>query len=81
MPFFAAVATPSNWDKVEALTEYADGLGWGLLDLALAWVAAQPQSASVLVGATRPEQVTANAAAIDHRLDAGQLAAVTELVA
>jgi aryl-alcohol dehydrogenase-like predicted oxidoreductase len=81
MPFFAAVATPSNWDKVEALTEYADGLGWGLLDLALTWVAAQPQSASVLVGATRPEQVAANAAAIDHQLDAGQLAAVTELVA
>jgi aryl-alcohol dehydrogenase-like predicted oxidoreductase len=80
MPFFAGVATDANWDKVEKLTAYADGLGWSLLDLALSWVAAQSQSASVLVGATRPEQVAANATAIDHRLEAAQLSQIAELI-
>ena len=80
MPFFAGVATDANWDKVEKLTQYADGLGWSLLDLALGWVASQPQSASVLVGATKPEQVTANAQAIDHRLNGGQLSEIEQLI-
>ena len=80
MPFFAGVATDDNWDKVEKLTQYADGLGWSLLDLALSWVAAQPHSASVLVGATRPEQVAANAAAIDRTLTADQLAEIDQLI-
>ena len=80
MPFFAGVATEANWDKVEKLTAYADGLGWSLLDLALSWVAAQPQSASVLVGATRPEQVASNAAATGHTLDAAQLAEIDKLL-
>src|SRR6185312_10810361 len=80
MPFFAGVATDANWDKVENLTQYAQGLGWSLLDVALSWVAAQPQSASVLVGATRPEQVAANAAAIDRSLTADQLSEIAQLV-
>jgi aryl-alcohol dehydrogenase-like predicted oxidoreductase len=80
MPFFAEVATPANWTKIERLTGYARAQGWELLDLALSWVAAQPQSASVLVGATRPEQVSANAAAIGHHLEVGQLAELNDIV-
>ncbi len=80
MPFFAEVATPANWDKVERLTAYAQSQGSELLDLALSWAAAQPQSASVLVGATRPEQVIANAAAIGNPLEAGQLSELNEIV-
>ncbi len=79
MPFFAGVATDENWEKVERLTAFAKERGKSLTELALGWVASQPESASVLVGATKPEQVSANAAAIEWRLDAQDLAAVADL--
>ena len=80
MPFFAGVATEDNWDKVERATAYATGNGRSLTELALSWVASQPGVASVLVGATRPEQVTANVEAIGWRLDASQLDEVDRLL-
>lgn len=80
MPFFAGVATEENWEKVGKLTEFAESKGKQILDLALGWVASQPATASVLVGATRPEQVAANAAAIDWRLSSDELAEVAEIL-
>jgi aryl-alcohol dehydrogenase-like predicted oxidoreductase len=81
MPFFAGVATEENWEKVGRLTEFAEARGRQILDLALGWVASQPETASLLVGATRPEQVAANAAAIDWQLTSEELAAVAEILA
>ncbi|MGH2855572.1 MAG: aldo/keto reductase, partial [Solirubrobacteraceae bacterium] len=46
--------------------------------LALAWVLRQPNVASAIVGASRPEQVHANAAASGVTLDAQTIAAVDE---
>jgi aryl-alcohol dehydrogenase-like predicted oxidoreductase len=80
MPFFAGVATEENWEKVGKLTDFAESRGKQILDLALGWVASQPETASVLVGATRPEQVASNAAAIDWQLSADELAEVGELL-
>jgi aryl-alcohol dehydrogenase-like predicted oxidoreductase len=80
MPFFASVATDENWDKVERLTAFAEGHGRTLTELALGWVASQPETGSVLVGATKPEQVTANASAIEWRLGADDLAEVAALL-
>jgi aryl-alcohol dehydrogenase-like predicted oxidoreductase len=81
LPFFAqGVATDDNFAIVERLTAYAEGQGLTLLELALSWLAAQPEVASVLVGATRPEQVSANAAAVVD-LTPTQLAEVGELAA
>jgi aryl-alcohol dehydrogenase-like predicted oxidoreductase len=34
-----------------------------VLDLAFAWLLAHPEVASVIAGATKPEQITANVAA------------------
>jgi aryl-alcohol dehydrogenase-like predicted oxidoreductase len=50
---------------VEALTTLAAERDVGLLDVAIGWLAAQPTVASVIAGATRPEQVRANAAAAE----------------
>ncbi|MDE3076182.1 MAG: aldo/keto reductase, partial [Chloroflexota bacterium] len=51
------------FSKVEALERYARQRGVGLLDVAIGGLAAQPAVSSVISGATRPEQVRANAAA------------------
>jgi aryl-alcohol dehydrogenase-like predicted oxidoreductase len=55
--------TDRRFDKVEALTAYADERGLSLLDVAIGGLAAKPAVASVIAGATKPEQVAGNVAA------------------
>jgi aryl-alcohol dehydrogenase-like predicted oxidoreductase len=57
--------TDDAFDKVEALESYAQSHGVSLLEVAIGGLAAQPAIASVIAGATKPEQVRANAAAGD----------------
>ena len=52
-----------RFDGVEALERYAAERGVTLLDVAIGGLAAMPAVASVIAGATKPEQVRANAAA------------------
>ena len=52
-----------RFDRVEALEAYAEQRGVSLLDVAIGGLAAQPAVASVIAGATKPEQVRANVAA------------------
>lgn len=52
--------TPENFDRVEALERFANERGISLLQVAFGGLAAQPQVASVIAGATSPEQVEAN---------------------
>jgi len=65
---------------VQGLHPIADGLGVTMSQLALAWVLRQPNVASAIVGATRPEQVDDNAAASGIELDEATLAAIDEAV-
>jgi aryl-alcohol dehydrogenase-like predicted oxidoreductase len=53
----------TDLDAVERLRGYADRHGVPLLSVAIGGLLAQPAVASVIAGATRPEQVRANAAA------------------
>jgi aryl-alcohol dehydrogenase-like predicted oxidoreductase len=55
----------ADWDVMEALAAFAAERDIGLLDSAIGWLAAQPAVASVIAGATRPEQVRANVAAAE----------------
>ncbi len=64
------------WDVIEGLQKYAAERGIGLLDVAVGGLAGQPAVASVIAGATRPEQVRANAAAGDWEPSAEDLAAL-----
>ena len=48
---------------VERLAAFAEARGYTLLELALSWLAQRPRLASVIAGATAPEQVRANVAA------------------
>jgi aryl-alcohol dehydrogenase-like predicted oxidoreductase len=72
--YFAGIATDENFDYVEALTAFADDRGHSLLELAVAWLAAQEGVASVIAGATTAEQVEANARAAAWQLTADDLA-------
>jgi aryl-alcohol dehydrogenase-like predicted oxidoreductase len=68
-------------EAVQRLRPIADGLGVTMAQLALAWVLRQPNVASAIVGATRPEQVEENAAASGIELDDATLAAIDAAVA
>jgi aryl-alcohol dehydrogenase-like predicted oxidoreductase len=50
----------ANFEVVERLEQFAAERGVTLLQLAISGLAAQPQVASVIAGATTPEQVAAN---------------------
>jgi aryl-alcohol dehydrogenase-like predicted oxidoreductase len=71
-----AFASDRNHRLVEALDGVATERGHTLLELAFAWLAAQPAIASVIAGATSPEQVAANVAAVEWTLSDADLAAV-----
>ena len=65
-------------EAVQRLTPIAEGAGLTMAQLALAWVLRQDNVASAIVGASRPEQVHANASASGVTLDAQTLAAIDE---
>ncbi len=56
--------------QVRQLSEIASELGIKVSQLALAWILRQPNVASALVGASRPEQITENAQASGIALSA-----------
>jgi aryl-alcohol dehydrogenase-like predicted oxidoreductase len=58
---------------VEALLQFAASRGHTLVELAISWLATQPTVASVIAGATSPEQVRTNTAAASWRLTAADL--------
>jgi aryl-alcohol dehydrogenase-like predicted oxidoreductase len=74
-----ALLEAADFDRIEALERFAAGQGVGILDVAIGGLAAQPAVASVITGATRPEQVAANVAALAWQPTAADLAALDEL--
>ncbi|WP_341862040.1 aldo/keto reductase [Gymnodinialimonas sp. 57CJ19] len=76
LAYFKGGLTEARLTQVEALIAFAQTRGRSLLELAFAWLLAQPQVASVMAGATRAEQVRANAAAVEWRLTADDLVEV-----
>ncbi len=73
--------TESNWERVEALESFAAARGRTLVDLAFAWLAAQPVVSSVIAGAMTPAQVEANVAAASWSLAQQDLAEIDRLTA
>lgn len=63
-----------QFDVVEALEAFAEARGVSILDVAIAGLAAQPAVASVIAGATKPEQVAANVAALEWQPSEDDLA-------
>lgn len=74
-----AALSDQNFDVVEALDAFARDRGHTLLELALSWLASQPEVSSVIAGATRPEQVAANAQAVGWQLSKEEMKTLSEL--
>lgn len=69
----ADALTDDAFEKVERLERLATDRGHTLLELAISGLASQPEIASVIAGATKPEQVRANAAAAEWELSQAEL--------
>jgi aryl-alcohol dehydrogenase-like predicted oxidoreductase len=67
------IFSDNKFDVIEALGRYAADHGHSLLELAIAWLAAKPAVASVIAGATKPEQVRANVKGADWVLSAEEV--------
>jgi len=75
----AEALNDAAFDKVEALERFGQERGVSLLQLAIGGLAAQPGVASVIAGATKPEQIAANVAAAEWVPSAEDLAALNAL--
>ena len=70
------------WDLLEAFQDWCDERDVTMLAATLAWLLAQPGLASVIAGATRPEQIEQNAdAATAWRPSAAEVAWISDLFA
>lgn len=78
-PRGGSVLNDRNWRIVEALSAFAAARGHTLLELAMSWLANQPFVPSVIAGATKPEQVEQNVAAIDWTLSAEELTEIDRI--
>jgi aryl-alcohol dehydrogenase-like predicted oxidoreductase len=72
--------TDRNLTVVEELIEFSEALGHTILELAFSWLLTRPAVASVIAGATSPEQVRSNAAAAGWRLSDAELAKIDLIV-
>ena len=68
-----------NFHIVERLREFSAKRGRSLLELAFGWLLSKPFVGGVIAGASAPEQIYKNAAAIDWRLDASEMTEVDRL--
>jgi aryl-alcohol dehydrogenase-like predicted oxidoreductase len=73
--------TEDNWAVVERLDGFAAERGRTLLELALSWLARRPAVASVIAGATRPEQVEQNVGAVGWALTQEDMQEIDRLTA
>jgi aryl-alcohol dehydrogenase-like predicted oxidoreductase len=68
-------------ERVQRLGPIADGLGITMAQLALAWILCEPNVASAIVGASRPDQLRDNAAASGVDLDEDTVRAIEDALA
>ena len=81
MPKFAnrIYVTNQNFSIVEKLNSFAKEHGHTLLELAFSWMATRPTVASIIAGATKPEQIDANVNAIGWEMTPEQVSMVDNI--
>jgi aryl-alcohol dehydrogenase-like predicted oxidoreductase len=72
--------TDANLNQVEALIQFAEARGHTILELAFSWLLSRPAVASVIAGATKPEQIHANVAAAGWTLTPDDLTEIDRLL-
>ncbi len=83
MPTFAnrIYLTDENFDVVDNLNKFAHKTGHSILELAFGWMASRPTTASIIAGATKPEQIDANVAAVNWVLSQSEIDEVDKISA
>lgn len=71
--------TPANWGIVERLAAFAAKRNRSLLELAMSWLASRPFLSSIIAGATTPDQVAQNVAAVGWVLSATDLTEIDSI--
>jgi len=71
--FGPKIFTETNLEIVEALIEFAETRNHTILELAFAWLLSHKPVASVIAGASKPEQVRANAKSASWQLSSDDL--------
>jgi aryl-alcohol dehydrogenase-like predicted oxidoreductase len=74
------IASDEQFELLDALQGYADARGVSLVDVAIGALLARPVISTVIAGATKPEQVRANAAAARWQPSDADLAELKELL-
>jgi 1-deoxyxylulose-5-phosphate synthase len=78
--FMERLTEDETLEAVQRLRPIASDLGLSLAQLALAWVLQEPNVASAIIGASRPDQVDDNAGASTVELDDSTLRAIDEVL-
>ncbi|HEU0293850.1 MAG TPA: aldo/keto reductase [Anaerolineales bacterium] len=78
--YVKGLLTDANFDKLDRLRGFVEARGRTLHDLAFAWLLGNRQVASVIAGATSPEQISQHAAAVEWKLSDEDLRELTELL-
>jgi aryl-alcohol dehydrogenase-like predicted oxidoreductase len=73
--------TEANLARLDQLTAFAERRGYTLLDVAISWLYAKPLVASVIAGATKPEQVVMNVKAAALKLTSEDMAELDKITA
>lgn len=73
------VYSEQNLEWVERLRRFSEERGHSVVELAISWLAGQPAVASIIAGATTPEQARSNAAAANWRMSADELRQVSAI--
>jgi aryl-alcohol dehydrogenase-like predicted oxidoreductase len=74
------VFTGKNLAIVERLIEFAESRNHTVLDLAFAWLLSHKPVASVIAGASKPEQVRANTKVANWQLTSDDLARIDSIM-
>jgi aryl-alcohol dehydrogenase-like predicted oxidoreductase len=78
---FSSLLSDKNLATVEALIQFAESRGHTILELAFSWLLTRKSVASVIAGATKPEQIAKNAAAADWHLSDDDLKEIDAILA
>ena len=79
--FFDGWLNDANLDRVESLSRFAEARDHTILELAISWLLVRPAVASVITGATSPDQVRANVHAGHWQLTESELSEIDRVLA
>ena len=78
--FYKQFISDANFDMLDKLEAFARERGYNVAELAISWLVSQPFISTVIAGATKTEQVSANVAAANWKLTAADMANLDKAV-